>query len=84
MKEETVSSADAFQFDATHGVGSPETSLRIQNLQSGESAFAIVVSSKPFGQMFGRDRGFAERDAQWVYLRVVADFHSVETITFAR
>jgi len=35
MKDETVSSADAFQFDATHCVGSPETFLRIQNLQAG-------------------------------------------------
>src|SRR5437867_10851056 len=25
--------------------------------------------------MFGRDRGFAERDAQRVHFRVVADFH---------
>ena len=28
--------------------------------------------------------GFAERDAQRVHIGVVADFHSLDTITFAR
>jgi dihydropteroate synthase len=67
--------ADTFQFDATHGFSSAKTLLRVKNLQAGESPFAVVISRDAFGQMFGRDRRFTERDTQRVHFRVIADFH---------
>ena len=59
----------------THRVGSAEAFLRVENFEPGQSAFAVVISGDPFGQMFGRNAGFAERDAERVHLGVVADFH---------
>jgi hypothetical protein len=35
-----------------------------------------IISRDSLGQMFGRDGGFAERDAQRVHFWIVADFHS--------
>src|SRR5439155_8419272 len=67
--------ANAFQFNPAHGFCAAKAFLRVQNFSTGESAFAVVISRDAFGQMFGRDRGFAERDAQRVHFRVVADFH---------
>ena len=67
--------ANAFQFHATHRLGSAETFLRVENFEAGQSALAILVSGGPFGQMFGRNGSFTERDAECVDLGVVADFH---------
>jgi len=72
--------ADAFQFHATHRVGSAESFLHVENFQSGQSAFAVVVSGDPFGQMFGRNGRFAERDTECVNLWVVAYFHGCSKI----
>jgi hypothetical protein len=37
--------------------------LRVENFQTGPSAFAVVISGDPFGQVFRCDGGFAKRDA---------------------
>jgi hypothetical protein len=34
--------------------------------------------------MFGRDRGFAERDAQRIHFGVIADFHGLKVIGIDR
>jgi hypothetical protein len=56
----------------------------IQDFQPGEPAFAVIISGVPFGQVLGRHRRFAECDAQCVHFRVVADFYSLDTMTFAQ
>ena len=45
----------------------PEAFLGIEDFETGQSAFAVVVSGDPFGQMFGGNGSFAESDAQRIH-----------------
>jgi hypothetical protein len=55
-----------------------EALLRIENFQTCESAFGVVISGDPLGQMLGRHSCLTERNAQGVDFRIVADFHTLE------
>jgi hypothetical protein len=58
--------------------------LRVKDFQPGQPPFAVVISGDALGQMFGRDRGFAECDAQRIHFGIVADFHGLKAIRIDR
>ena len=66
------SRADAFQFDPPHGFRAAETLLRVEDFQTGQTAFGVIIRRDAIGQMFGGDRGFAGSDAPRIHFGIIA------------
>ena len=75
---------EPFQFHPPHRFLAAETLLRVEDFQAGQPTVLVVISGDALGQMFGRERGFAERDAQRIHFGIVADFHGLKVIRIDR
>ena len=54
--------------------------LRIQDLQSRQPPFRIVIRGDPFGQRLGRNRRLPKHQAQGIHLGVISQFHVLEIV----
>src|ERR1017187_5072924 len=61
---------EPFQLHPPHSFLAAKPFLRVKDFQPGQPPFAVVIRRDALGQMFGRDRGFAERDAQCIHCGV--------------
>jgi hypothetical protein len=74
-RDQLLSTADTFQFDLAHRFAAAETFLGIEDFQTRQPAFTVVVGGDTFSQMLRGNSRFPERDAQRVHFWIVTDFH---------
>ena len=72
------------QLHMTHRVLPTKSPLRVEDFKPGQPAVLVIISSDALGQIFRRDRGFAERDAQRIHFGVIADFHGSKVVGIDR